>query len=44
MIRLLHSLVLGASGISGSGVLREPLSSYSEIQLSAPLLVAFVAL
>lgn len=44
MTRLLLVLVLGAAGISGSGELREPISSYSENQLSAPLLVAFVAL
>lgn len=44
MIRLLHLLVLGASGTSGSGELREPISSYSEIQLSASLPMAVVAL
>lgn len=34
---LWHLLVLEASGSSVSGELREPVSSYSEIQLNAPL-------
>lgn len=43
VISLLRVPVRGASGRSGSGALREPISSQSEIQLRAPLPVASVA-